>query len=126
MDVHLRDLRYFVAVAEELSFSRAAERLFVSQPTLSKQVRALERALRTTLFDRNGRSLALTATGSELLVQARRMLSEWDDATGELQRLAGRQRATVLVGIHTGIARGLVAGAAELLAQERPESGIQF
>jgi DNA-binding transcriptional LysR family regulator len=126
MDVHLRDLRYFVAVAEELSFSRAAERLFVSQPTLSKQVRALERVLRTTLFERNGRSLALTVTGAELLTQARRMLSEWDDATGELQRMAGRQRATVVVGIHTGIARGLVASAAALLERNRPESSIQF
>ena len=68
MDVHIRDLRYFVAVAEELHFTRAAERLFISQPALSKQIRMLERTFGVTLFERVGPSIRLTAAGGALLL----------------------------------------------------------
>lgn len=57
-DAHVRELRAFLAVADELSFTRAAELLFVSQPALSKQVRALETRLRAELFTRGHRSVA--------------------------------------------------------------------
>ena len=70
MDVHLRDLRYFVAVAQHLHFTRAAETLYVSQPALSKQIRALERQLRVTLFERDHSTVRLTRAGTELLPHA--------------------------------------------------------
>jgi DNA-binding transcriptional LysR family regulator len=75
MDVHGRDLRYFVTVAEELHFTRAAERLFVSQPALSKQVRMLERQLGAPLFERDRQGVRLTQVGAALLPHARQVLA---------------------------------------------------
>ncbi|NEA47339.1 LysR family transcriptional regulator, partial [Streptomyces sp. SID10815] len=77
-DVHIRELRYFATVAEELHFTRAAQRLYVSQPALSKQIRALERQLGVELFRRTPRGAALTEAGAALLPHARRVLADWD------------------------------------------------
>src|SRR5512145_2691290 len=76
--MELRHLRYFVAVAEALSFARAARALNLSQPPLSRQIRALEEELGTALFARTKRSVALTPAGAALLPDARRLLREAD------------------------------------------------
>ena len=80
MDVHVRDLRYFLAVAKQLSFTQAAETLYVSQPALSKQIRALERQLRVTLFERSRGAVQLTRAGAELVPHAERIVATWEEA----------------------------------------------
>lgn len=105
-DVHVRDLRYFVAVAEDLHFTRAAERLYVSQPALSKQVRALERQLGTALFRRDRHGVELTPAGTALLAHARRVLAAWEDGWAEVERAKTAQRSTLTVGMSTSPGRG--------------------
>ncbi len=105
MDPHLRDLRYFVAVAEELHFTQAAQRLHIAQPTLSRQIRQLEQHLGLTLLDRDQRTVALTAAGKELLDGARQVLALWDDIDEGLHH-AGE---TVRIGVQTAVGRGLLA-----------------
>ncbi len=70
----LRQLRYFIAVAEELHFGRAAARLFISQPALSFDIKKLEEQLGTQLLLRNNKSVKLTGAGQVLLVEARNLL----------------------------------------------------
>jgi DNA-binding transcriptional LysR family regulator len=78
--VELRQLKYFVAVAEERRFSAAARRLHITAPSLSQQIRALERDLRVSLFDRTSRGADLTSAGLVLLARARVILAEADRA----------------------------------------------
>ncbi|MFF4574347.1 LysR family transcriptional regulator [Streptomyces sp. NPDC001410] len=106
MDVHARDLRYFVAVAEELHFTRAAERLYVSQPALSKQIRALERQLGADLLQRDQHGVALTAAGEALLPHARRVLAAWEEGAAAVEAAKAAQRSTLVVGMSTSPGRG--------------------
>ncbi|MBV2361820.1 LysR family transcriptional regulator [Streptomonospora nanhaiensis] len=112
MDVDTRLLRYFAAVAEELHFTRAAERLYVSQPALSRQIRRLERDLRVTLFERTTRGVRLTPAGEALLPVARRMIDDW--AAG--QRAARTARAAAQRVLRLGFE---ATGAADLTTRAR-------
>ncbi|EKX88198.1 LysR family transcriptional regulator [Corynebacterium durum] len=108
MDVHLRDLRYFTAVAEELHFRKAAERLFVSQPVLSRQIARLEQDLKARLFIRDRRSVQLTSAGEALLHRARHLLEDWDAATKEVITLARKEQSVLVIGLQTGVGRGML------------------
>jgi len=94
--MNLRDLRYFIAVAETLHFGRAAQRCFVSQPTLSGQIKKLEGELGVALFERTNKSVAITPIGEQLLEHARRSVAEADAlseiAQGHRDPLAGPLR----------------------------------
>ncbi|WP_203719203.1 LysR family transcriptional regulator [Asanoa siamensis] len=86
MTPDLRQFRYFVAVAEESSFTRAAGRLMITQQSLSQQINALERILGAKLFDRDSRGTRLTATGTLFLPEARAVLARADDAVAVVRR----------------------------------------
>jgi DNA-binding transcriptional LysR family regulator len=84
--MEFRHLRYFVAVAEEASFTRAAARLHMAQPPLSTQIRRLEELIGVELFDRSRRAIRLTAAGQALLPEARRLLAERERALAVVRR----------------------------------------
>jgi len=87
--IELRHLRAFVAVAEDLSFSRAAQRLFITQPALSRQIRGLERLVGCDLFRRSTQRVELTLAGEALLARARSLLADLDDAISVTRSVGG-------------------------------------
>ena len=126
-DVHVRDLRYFVAVAEELHFTRAAERLYVSQPALSKQIRALERQLGAELFRRDRQGVALTAAGAALLPYAERVLAVWAEGASALAEVSAAGRSTLVVGMSTSPGRGgLLPAIRSRFTAARPEANVRL
>jgi DNA-binding transcriptional LysR family regulator len=120
MEAHLRDLRYFAAVAEELNFTRAAERLHLSQPALSKQIRGLETTLRAQLFRRDRRQVELTAAGAALYAAADRLLQDWDNAVAVVADAVAQEAQVLRVGTLTSIGRSLYPAITELFAKRRP------
>ncbi|MET7650373.1 LysR family transcriptional regulator [Streptomyces sp. NPDC005486] len=122
MDIHGRDLRYFASVAEELSFTRAAERLFVSQPALSKQIRMLERQLGAVLFERDRRTVRLTAVGEALLPRAREVLAAWEAAEAAVEEAKTAERRTLVIGMSTSPGRGLLPALRTRLVSRHPDA----
>lgn len=96
--MELRHLKYFIAVAEEMHFGRAAERLHISQPPLSRQIRQLEMELGFDLFVREGHRIALTEAGSTFLDRARVILETVDRTVGEAERLARGEQGRLAFG----------------------------
>jgi DNA-binding transcriptional LysR family regulator len=130
--VELRHLRYFVAVAEELHFRRAAERLHIAQPAVSEQVRKLESELGVQLFDRTQRNVALTDAGAALLTQAYRVLRQVEAAREAARGANDRPRLrigyvpTALRASIPRTLRHLVAAIPNLQTTIEPGSGLKL
>jgi DNA-binding transcriptional LysR family regulator len=102
--MEVRHLRYFVAVAEEGSFTRAAARLGIQQPPLSQQLQALERELGVRLFERLPRGVELTPAGTAFLEDARAMMAGLETAKGRARRVASGIQGSVVLGLATSAA----------------------
>ncbi|MFE9957713.1 LysR family transcriptional regulator [Micromonospora sp. NPDC005299] len=107
MQMQLHQLRYFVAVAEVRHFTQAADLVGITQPSLSKQIHALEADLGAPLFERVRGNIALTAAGEVLLPLAKRILADVETATREVQELVGLRRGRVRLGATPSLATSL-------------------
>jgi DNA-binding transcriptional LysR family regulator len=117
----LRQLRYFIAVAEELNFSRAARRLNISQPPLSVAIRQLEQELGTSLFVRSSREVRLTEAGSAFLAGARRVLAEADGAVRAAQRAGAGEAGSLHVGYSWSARFETLPAIGRAFRQRRPD-----
>jgi DNA-binding transcriptional LysR family regulator len=125
--MELRQLRYFVALAQDLHFGKAAARLGIAQPGLTQQIKALEKEFGTKLFLRTKRSVALTPAGAVVLEEARQVLFHADH-THAIAIRAGRGELGVLeVGfVGTAIFTGIIAAAIHAFRQQRPQVDIRL
>lgn len=98
MNIELRHLRYFIAVAEELHFGHAAARLNISQPPLSQQIQILEQQIGARLLARTNRSVSLTEAGRQFLADSRQILSQVDDAAARAARLHHGETGELRIG----------------------------
>ncbi|WP_172332763.1 LysR substrate-binding domain-containing protein [Mangrovicoccus sp. HB161399] len=119
--VELNQLRYFVAVAEELNFRRAAKRLNMTQPPLSRHIAMLEHTLGTPLFDRTNRSVRLTAAGKRLLIDASDILTRAESAVLAAQQAARGKAGAVELGFVPSSCVEVVPRIARRVRDEMPE-----
>ncbi|HEV2633565.1 MAG TPA: LysR family transcriptional regulator [Actinocrinis sp.] len=124
--MELRQLEAFAAVAAELHFGRAAERLHLGQSTLSDLIRRLERELGAPLFTRTTRRVTLTSAGAELQTRAKVILEEVAAATAAVRRVAGGEGGTVRVGISPPVAPMLAPYLREVFADQVPGVEVQL
>ncbi len=122
----LRQLRYFIAVAEELSFSRAAERLHVSQPPLSVHVKGLEEDLGIRLFDRSNRGVTLTAAGQVFYDEIRTVLRRLEQARLKAQNAGRGERGTLSIGFVSIADYGVLPPALKRFREEFPQVEVQL
>jgi DNA-binding transcriptional LysR family regulator len=124
--VELRQLRYFVAVAEELHFRRAAARLHISQPPLSQQINALEAELGCTLLERTRRRVELTSAGEAFLRDARAMLAELDVAVSTARAIDAGQAGVLRVSFVGSALLSIVPSAVQRFRRARPGVEIEL
>jgi DNA-binding transcriptional LysR family regulator len=120
VDIELRHLRAFVAVAEELNFTRAAKRLFIAQQALSTQIRQLEDRIGARLLERTTRSVTLTTAGQVLLAQARLLLADADTVVATT-RAAGATRKPLTVGFVAAVNHPEMSHALDRFSETHPD-----
>lgn len=118
--IELRHLRYFCAVADELHFGRAARRLHIAQPALSRQIRKLEEEVGTTLLARTQRSVALTMPGQAFLERAEQILDNVSQAVAEANRIADGQTGSLRVAFIHSSTYNLTPTALDIFATHHP------
>jgi DNA-binding transcriptional LysR family regulator len=125
--MELRHLRYFVGVGEEQHFGRAAERLHIAQPALSRQIQDLEGELGFALFDRLPRGVRLNAAGKLFLTDARRILQDVAEAKLRAERIALGKAGTLRIGIATALSwHGLVVDSFRQFRSEQPDAQLEL
>ncbi|MEV8273027.1 LysR substrate-binding domain-containing protein [Microbacterium sp. NPDC077184] len=122
--MEIRQLRYFLAVAEELHFGRAARRLHMSQPPLSTQVGRLEQEIGVSLFERSTRRVALTAAGRHLKERASRLLGEFDALRAEMSEYADGVAGDLTVGFVSSANYTVLPGVVPLFRSRRPRVNL--
>lgn len=118
--MELRQLRYFLAVSDELHFGRAAEKLHMSQPPLTVQIRRLERELGLALFDRSTRRVSLTPMGAAFQKRVRGVLDDLDDAVAEINDVGSGRRGRLRVGFVSSASYTAIPEAVRLFRELRP------
>ena len=124
LPMDIRQLRYFVALAEELHFHRAAARLHIAQPALSQQIRSLERELGLQLLERTNRRVSLTDAGARLLTEATAVVARFDEAVANMQRVRAGEVGTLRIGIFPGPLRQLLPGILAELRSRSPDIDV--
>src|SRR4029079_706034 len=124
--MELRHLRYFVHVAEEQHYGRAAERLRIAQPALSRQIQDLEEEIGFKLFDRLPRGVKISAAGKSFLVDARRILHEVNEAAARAKRVAAGQSGTLRVGFVESVSwHGVVPDSFRMFRERQSDAELQ-
>jgi DNA-binding transcriptional LysR family regulator len=127
MNIELRHLRYFIAVAEELHFGRAAQRLHISQPPLSQQIMQLEAETGAQLFNRTNRSVQLTPAGAQFLQDARAILLQVEQVTQRAARLHRGEEGELRIGFTSSAAFiGVMSDALYVFRQRWPNVHVQM
>lgn len=125
VDVDVSTLVCFAALAQEQNFRRAADRVGISQPGLSKKIRALEEAVGARLVDRGTRAATLTGAGEVLLPAAEAMIATWRTAVSQLRRDEAQERGVLRVGFEASGAGSLIARARAEFARRHPQIVVQ-
>ncbi|MBD8496552.1 LysR family transcriptional regulator [Pseudomonas syringae] len=124
--VELHQLRCFVMVAEELHFGRAAQRLFMTQPPLSRQIQLLERSLGVQLLDRNNRQVRLTVAGRQFLRDAQHLLAYTEQASDSARRLASGEAGQLVLGFTAVSGYNLIPDLLSQAGQALPDIGFEL